>query len=104
MVPRWKRWLGAASILLLAGAGCRADVGQETTVETGAGETEDDGRMGVDAPLDFRGSADAAADAMLEEAEADAMLEYEEGNDADVVTDDAAELDAYGKAYVQSEL
>lgn len=104
MVPSWKRWLGAASVLLLAGAGCQADVRQEATVETGAGETEDDGRMEIDASLDLQGSADAAVDAMLAEVEADSMLEFEEGNDAAVVTDDAAELDAYGNAYVQSEL
>lgn len=99
--------MGTAAVVLLAGAGCQADVQQEASLETGTEtqeETQDDGRTGIDAEASLEASVDVAADAILTEAEADAMVEYEEGNDADVVGNDGAELDAYGKAYVQSEL
>ena len=109
MVPQWKRWLGAAAVLLLVGAGCEAKVRQEAPAEAGAdvtGETQDDGQAMVDAESssDTEVTADAAVDAMLKEAEEDAMNEYEEGSDADVILNDKAELDAYGNAYDKSQL
>lgn len=107
MVPQWKRWLGAASVLLLAGAGCQGAVQQEasTSIEAEAtGETEDDGTMMIEAEASLEVEADAAVDAMLKESEDDAMTEYEEGSDADVIVNDKAELDAYGQAYDKTEL
>jgi len=105
MVPRWKRWFGAAAVVLLAGAGCGVQVSQDAAVETGAaGETADEGRMEIGADASLDAAADVAVDAMLKEAETDAMYEYEEGKDADVVGNDGAELEAYGNAYVEAEL
>ncbi|HJV32546.1 MAG TPA: hypothetical protein VJ694_00815 [Patescibacteria group bacterium] len=107
MVPQWKRWLGAAAVLLLVGAGCEADVGRYAPVDSGtSGESQDEGQAKIEA--DASASADVDVDDVVDEAlkesDADAMIEYEEGSDADVVTDDKAELDAYGKAYDKSQL
>lgn len=102
MVPKWKRLLGAAAVLLLVGAGCQATQEASTTTEV-TGEAEDDGQMDVDVETTLEADADAALDAMLQESEDDTELEAEEGTDADVVTNDAAEIEAYGNAYDKSQ-
>lgn len=109
MVPQWKRWVGAAAVLLLVGAGCQASVQPEASVDAGAGaagETEDDGtvRIDVSASSSVDAEVDAAIDAALGESDADAATEIEGNSDADVVNDDSAELNAYGQTYVESEI
>ena len=93
MVPQWKRWLGAAAVLLLAGAGCQATTPQDYSQDF-SGESEDDGQMKIDAATGLEAEADAAIDAALGESE----------GDADVVNNDSAELNAYGQTYVESEI
>jgi hypothetical protein len=109
MVPQWKRWIGAAAVLLLVGAGCKANVQPEASVDAGAGatgETEDDGTMQVDvsASSSVDAEIDAAVDAALGESDADAATEIEGNSDADVMNNDSAELNAYGQTYVESEI
>jgi len=111
MNPTWKRWLGAATVLLLVGAGCAPAARQERSTETSSetkGGMMDDGMKGSEADIDASAtldeSVDVAADAALKEADADAMLEFEEGTDATLIENDNAELDAYGKAYDKSQL
>lgn len=107
MAPQWKRWVGAAAVLLLVGAGCEANVRQDAALDTGtSGEVKEDGqaKIELDASANAEVDADDAVDAALKEADGDAMIEFEEGSDADVVTNDKAEVDAYGKAYDKSQL
>jgi len=108
MVPQWKRWLGAAAVLLLIGAGCQAAVKPEASLEGGAdlsGEMQDDGKVHVDtdATTSIDADIDADVDDALKESDADAAAGAEEESDADVMNNDAAELNAYGQAYVESE-
>jgi len=103
MVPQWKRWLGAAAVLLLAGAGCQATTPQDYSQDF-SGESEDDGQMKIDAATGLEAEADAAIDAALGESEGDADAALEENSDADVVNNDSAELNAYGQTYVESEI
>ena|SRR5688572_14246791 len=105
MVPQWKRWLGAAAVLLLMGAGCQSTAQPEASLDFEAdvsGEMEDDGKVNVDADASssLEMEADAAVDAALGESDADAAAELEGNSDADVVENDAAELNAYGQTYV----
>jgi hypothetical protein len=110
MVPKWKRWLGAAAVLLLAGAGCQAATRQDASLDAGAdvsGETQDNGKVDVDvdagASSSIESDADAAVDAAIGESDADADVSDEEDADADVMNNDSAELNAYGQTYVESE-
>lgn len=103
MVPQWKRWLGAAAVLLLVGAGCQAEVQQEASLDQEAGEAgETQAETESATSLDLE--ADAAIDAALGESEADADAALEGNSDADVMNNDAAELNAYGQTYVESEI
>lgn len=102
----WKTALAAASILLLIGAGCEANVKQSTTVDTGADQSEgmmkDEGDKMDGDSLDA--SVDASIDAALNDVDADASTSSEADSDVDAVNNDGAELDAYGKAYDKNEL
>jgi hypothetical protein len=112
MNQQWKRWLGAAAVLLLVGAGCEGQVQQEADMNVGAdvsGEIEDDGTNQVDpaAPAvtsEIDADIDAAVDAALGESSADADISLEGDADADVLNNDSAELNAYGSTYVESEI
>src|SRR5690349_499305 len=108
MVPQWKRWLGAAAVLLLVGAGCQGTVQPDAALDIDAdvsGELQDDGQMMIDASgtTSLDAEADAAVDAALRESDEDAK-DLDESSDADVIENDSAELNAYGQTYVESEL
>ena len=110
MVPQWKRWFGAATVLLLMGAGCQAtsqpDASLDAEADVSGGEMEDDGKVKVDtgATSSLEMEADAAVDAALGESDADAAVEMEGNSDADLLDNDSAELNAYGQTYVESEI
>ena len=107
MVPQWKRWIGAAAVLLLVGAGCEANVRQDANVETGtSGETQDEGgaKIDIDASSSVDAEIDATVDAALKEEDADSKEALDENSDADVLNNDSAELNAYGQTYVESEV
>ena len=106
MVPQWKRWLGAAAVLLLVGAGCEASVQPDASLDIKAdvsGETRENGKADGDASSSLELETDAAIDAAIGESEADADAALEESSDADLIDNDSAELNAYGKTYVESE-
>lgn len=113
MKRTWKYWLAAGSLLLTLGAGCAADVKQDA----GSGKgTESTGNQGV--PAGAEGSStdtsmkpgakgddiDAAVDAAIKEADDQTSADMQENADANVVTNDSSELNAYGQAYDPSKL
>ncbi len=103
MVRNWKSWLASASVLLLVGAGCAGSVDQNASLEAETGaKAGDDLKVEGGASLDS--SVDAAVNAAFAEVEASTKRELEENTDAEIITNDSAELNAYGNTYVESEL
>lgn len=103
MARNWKYWLAAAPVLLTIGAGCVAAVPQGASVRTGAEAPSQEGAVNVKLEAEAD-DVDAAVDAALKEADAEASVSTEENADAGVVSDDSAELNAYGQAYEPSKL
>lgn len=101
MAGNWKSLLASASVLLLVGAGCavsdeqKASIGTSTEVGSDTSEAKD---------VSLEASADAALDAAMKEVDASTKEELKENSDAEIIVNDSAELNAYGKAYDQNEL
>src|SRR5512135_1337636 len=98
-------WLAAASVLLMVGAGCTSELQQGASLQTGS-------ETGMQAPspeapgtkVEAKSDADVAVDSALKEADDETAASMEENADANVVSNDSAELNAYGQAYDQSQL
>ncbi|MFA5854287.1 MAG: hypothetical protein WC866_04345 [Patescibacteria group bacterium] len=101
MTRNWKSWLASASVLLLVGAGCAGYDDQSATPEKSKND-KTEVETTKDSSLDA--SVDAGLEAAFGEVDASTKEELKENSDAEIITNDSAELNAYGKAYDQNEL
>lgn len=106
MARKLTYWLAAASVLLMVGAGCTTEVQPSASVQTGAetGMQAPPQEAPTTAKVEAKSDVDIAVDSALKQVDDETAASMQENADANVVSNDSAELNAYGQAYDQSQL
>jgi hypothetical protein len=105
MMHTWKKWLGAAAVLLLAGAGCGQPVQPvaliTTPAEVAQPAVQPEAKTGTKAVSAV--TVDEVTDAAIQGSDEDATSTLQENSDAGLVNNDSSELNDYGQAYVDTD-